>query len=208
MDIFCFGDSITRGENDAARGGWVDRLKVACIRRYLREGGGERCVFNLGIGGETTREIKRRFAAELGARRDPAKRSVVILEYGANDAARIGNSFAVPVGAFSANLSGCIDEARRRRCEVFLLNITPVAGDSRGVRSPGGKLRKPLFIRRYNAALSALASEKKAVLIDVHARFATHDLCALFGPDGVHPNAAGHALIYRAVKECLETRRT
>ena len=64
-DVYCFGDSITRGENDPLHGGWVDRLKRLFIARGLREGDEEVCVFNLGIGGETTRSLKSRFLPEL-----------------------------------------------------------------------------------------------------------------------------------------------
>src|SRR5689334_11923117 len=53
MDIYCFGDSITYGECDTERGGWVDRLKTARMAPEVS-------VFNLGIGGETSRMMRAR----------------------------------------------------------------------------------------------------------------------------------------------------
>ncbi|MFI5345888.1 MAG: SGNH/GDSL hydrolase family protein [Elusimicrobiota bacterium] len=205
--IYCFGDSITRGENDLLHGGWADRLKAFYLRQYCRDGDEERCVYNLGIGGETTAGLRRRFLPELQARLDPDGRSVASFAYGANDAAGTGKSFVVPIAEYIKNLSYCIDAAKKMGCEVFLLNITPVSDVVDGARKPNGRLRKNLFIRRYNEALRGLALENDAVLVDVHSDFVTYKRTALFAPDGVHPNAAGHALIYRAVKKQLEIRK-
>jgi lysophospholipase L1-like esterase len=202
--IYCFGDSITRGENDPVHGGWADRLKAFCIRQHLRDGDEERCVYNLGIGGETTAGLRRRLLPELQARLDPAGRSVAAFAYGANDAAGTGKSFVVPIAEYIKNLSNCIHAAKKMGCGVFLLNITPVSDDVDGVRRPNRRLRNNLFIGRYNEALRGLAEENEAVLIDVHSEFVKRKRAVLFAPDGVHPNAAGHALIYRAVKKQLE----
>jgi lysophospholipase L1-like esterase len=92
-------------------------------------------------------------------------------------------------------------------CGVFLLNITPVSADVDGSHNPKRRLRSNRFIGRYNEALRGLASENEAVLVDVHSEFVKHKRNILFAPDGVHPNAAGHALIYRAVKKQLQIRK-
>jgi lysophospholipase L1-like esterase len=205
--IFCFGDSITRGENDPLHGGWADRLKAFCIRQYLRDGDEERCVFNLGIGEETTAGLRRRLRPELQARLGSASRSVATFAYGANDAVGTGKTFVVPIVQYIKNLSYCISTAKKLGCGVFLLNITPVSDGADGARRPNGRFRKNLFIRRYNEALRGLAAESEAVLVDVHSEFVKHRRTVLFTPDGVHPNAAGHALIYRAVKKQLEIGR-
>jgi lysophospholipase L1-like esterase len=204
--LYCFGDSITRGENDSVHGGWADRLKAFYIRKYLRDGDAERCVYNLGIGGETTAGLRRRLIPELRARIGPEDRSSALFAYGANDAVGTGNSFVVPIAEYIKNLSDCIDAAKKLGCGAFLLNITPVSDGADGARRPNGRLRRNLFIARYNEALRGLAAGNEAVLIDVHSEFVKHKRAVLFAPDGVHPNAAGHALIYRAVKKRLEAR--
>lgn len=151
MDIYCFGDSIALGEYDTERGGWVDRIKTECMARFVARGEPEDCVFNLGIGGETTRMMRARLKAELETRLDVSAHSQVILAYGANDAAESGGSILVPLEEYVENLSWAIDEARRLRCEAWLLNLTPVSPTA----------------------------------------------------DGVHPNAAGHALICEVVRARL-----
>lgn len=195
-NVYCFGDSITRGENDDLHGGWVDRLKRLFIAEYLKQGNGEVCVFNLGIGGETTRSLKERFLPELEARFDAGERSVVLLAYGANDAAQAGGAFLVPPEAYLRNLTACVRAAKKKNAAVLLLNVSPVAAAAEGRPSPSGKVRRRAFIERYNAELKTMAGKEKVGLIDVYGAFLREGVDPLFAPDGVHPNTAGHGLIY------------
>jgi lysophospholipase L1-like esterase len=206
MDIYCFGDSVTLGEYDSERGGWVDRLKIACMARFLAHGEPEDCVFNLGIGGETTAMMRARLPAELDARLDPDVRSLVTLAYGANDAAECDGSLRVAPAAYVEHLAWAIAEARRRGCEVWLLNITPLAPSADGVRNRMGRLRTSAMVAQYNAALAELAQRTATPLIDVHAALGAHDPATLFVADGVHPNAAGHALVAELVSARLARR--
>ena len=105
MDIYCVGDSITRGGNDTEAGDWVNRLKVGC--------GEEARVINLGVGGETTRKMRLRLATDLKSRLRAGVRSLVTLGYGANDAAGSGGQFLVPVEEYVENLSWAIDQAQQ-----------------------------------------------------------------------------------------------
>jgi lysophospholipase L1-like esterase len=203
MKIFCYGDSITRGENDDRHGGWADRLKTLCVKRHLELGGEEACVYNLGIGGEDTRSLRTRFVPELNARRANGERFVVMLGYGANDAARRAGAPAVPVGSYLDNLRFCVDETRRQGGDVLLLNVTPVAAAADGVPNARGTLRSNERIRAYNDALRTAFADQGAAVLDVHAEFMKRDLETLFVPDGVHPNASGHEAIYRLVKARL-----
>jgi acyl-CoA thioesterase I len=203
MDIYCFGDSITFGEFDTERGGWVDRLKTACMARFVATGQPGDSVFNLGISGETTRMMRARFGAELQARFDAEVRSLVLLAYGANDAAESEGSLRVPRDEYVDNLAWAIDEARRLGCEVWLVNVTPVAPSADGVRSATGRLRANAVLARYNEALRELSRSKSVELLDVNAAFRAHELTSLFVADGLHPNAKGHALVFEVVQARL-----
>jgi lysophospholipase L1-like esterase len=201
MDIYCFGDSITLGEYDGERGGWVDRLKTECIARFLARGEPDDCVFNLGIGGETTQRMRVRFKHELATRVDPSVQSLLLLAYGAVDSVESGGRFLVPREEYVENIDWAIDQAREHRCEVWILNVTPVAPAADGVRTASGRLRSNDVVSRYNEALRGLSRTKATELIDVNSAFGTHERTSLFAPDGVHPNAAGHALIHGLVHD-------
>lgn len=203
MNIYCFGDSITFGEYDTEKGGWVNRLKIDCMAHFIARGEAEKCVFNLGIGGETTRLMRPRFKRELETRLENDQASLVILAYGANDAAEINAQLRVPLPEYVENLDAVIDEARSRKCEVGLVNITPVAPVADGVRNPAGRLRSNTVIRQYNTALADLARRQSAVLIDANSAFHARGLSSLFVSDGVHPNADGHALIHELIRKRL-----
>lgn len=197
--ILCFGDSITRGESDATHGGWADRLKTRCIARWLERGENETCVFNLGIGGENTDSLRRRFAFELAARHDPDERLFVLLGYGANDAAMVAGSHMVPIERYLDNLRFCAAETVRMKGTPLLLTITPVARAADGIVNRNGRLRSNATIARYNEALRGAAAGMGAEVLDAHAEFMKRDLEALFVPDGVHPNTAGHEALYGLV---------
>jgi lysophospholipase L1-like esterase len=197
MDIYCFGDSITYGECDTEKGGWVERLKIERMVPDMN-------VFNLGIGGETTRMMRARMKSELTTRLDPAAKSLVLLAYGANDAADIGGSCLIPLEEYLENLSWAIDEVRALRCEAWLLNVTPMTASADGARNPvSGRFRSNEIVSEYNDALRALSQLKSVELIDVNGALRKYDLPTVFAADGVHPNAKGHAVIYEHVRERL-----
>jgi lysophospholipase L1-like esterase len=202
MHLYCFGDSITLGEYDTERGGWADRLKVDCLARAVAPNEPGYRVFNLGISGETTRKMRARLTTELGVRLDVVARSRVLLAYGANDAAESGGRLLVPLEEYVENLAWAIDEARRLTCDVSLVNVTPVAPAADGVRNRSGRLRSNAMVARYNDALGELSRRTAVALIDVNGAFEGRDLEPFFVADGVHPNAAGHALICDRVRAC------
>ncbi len=203
MDLYCFGDSFTLGEYDAERGGWVDRLKTEGMARFLSEGDPGVCVFNLGIGGDTTQGMRTRLKAELLTRLDKSARSLVILAFGAVDAAEGDGRFVVPLEEYVENLSWAVDELRLLGCEVWLVNLTPVAPGADGIRNPSGRVRSNAVVAQYNDALAALSVRKSVGLLDVHGAFRGHEPTSMFAPDGVHPNPVGHALIAELVQKRL-----
>jgi hypothetical protein len=104
----------------APSAGWVDRLKTECMARFVARGEPDDCVFNLGIGGETTRMMRSRLKTELETRLDASERSLVMLAYGANDAAESAGSVLCPQEEYVENLSWAIEQARRLHCEVLV----------------------------------------------------------------------------------------
>ena len=201
--LLCFGDSITWGEIDELGGGWVDRLKREFLRRLVAEDADEVAVHNLGLGGETTDGLRARFDTEFATRLDETASTVVVLAYGANDAARRAGRLLVAPGAYRANLAHCIGVAQAAGARVVLVNVTPVSADRDGVPNASGSLRSMAAIADYNAVLASLASEAGAPLVDAHAALeppVERWLCA----DGLRPNAGGHGRLYAAVLRRLD----
>lgn len=80
--LVCIGDSIVEGEGDEQRlGGWVGRLAVELSTAFQ--------VFNLGIDGDTIRDIRYRFGEVLVRKPD-----YIILGCGTNDVKFYGNNLA------------------------------------------------------------------------------------------------------------------
>lgn len=86
INCLFFGDSITYGEYDGVLGGWTDVLKRYFHSRFINENIEELNVFNLGIGGETTNGLVKRFSTEAAARTSPDQ-NLIFFAYGANDVA-------------------------------------------------------------------------------------------------------------------------
>lgn len=81
-----FGDSITYGEYDGILGGYVEILKRYCHAEFYNNNANEVNCFNLGIGGETTEGLIKRFEIEIKARLSPDE-NLIFFFYGANDLA-------------------------------------------------------------------------------------------------------------------------
>lgn len=110
INILCFGDSITYGEYDGVFGGWVDLLKREFLSRF-HSGKNEVLVFNLGIGGETSKGILKRFSIESEARKSDEK-NIVFLAFGANDLAIKEGDFLVNPGQFHQNMKTLLQLAK------------------------------------------------------------------------------------------------
>jgi lysophospholipase L1-like esterase len=200
--IICFGDSITRGENDNENGGWVDRLKTYCIKKFLKTKDNEICVFNMGIGGETTEGLKKRFTYEFSTRLTENGHNIVTFAYGTNDIALLNNENTISLEEFYSNLIFCIDFALKKKTEVYLINILPIIENINQQHSNSGKLRKAEDIIRYNKRILEISSERKIHHIDLFQTMKVKQN-SLFTYDGVHPNSKGHQRIYRKIKKVI-----
>lgn len=196
-NIYCFGDSITRGEYDTSHGGWAERLKAFCMAQAVREGAEtETMVYNLGISGETSLGCLKRMESEFEVRKDPKATSVFVFAYGANDAAFLPteNKHLVAMEDFKENLLKFAAFAKSRSGIAIFLTITPVVEELQKVPAYRGKTRNNADIEKYNEIIKQVGLSQ-GVLVDVYAHFTKNEFETLFSTDGVHPNARGHELI-------------
>jgi lysophospholipase L1-like esterase len=188
--VVFFGDSITDNWSRPAYGGFFRG------RPYV----------NRGISGQTTSQMLLRFRPDVIALRP---RAVVILA-GTNDLA--GNTGPVTLEQVQHNLAAMAEMAKANGVRVVLASILPVSDDKKDregkpvIRTTN---RPPAQIRAMNTWLADYAGRNGHVYLDYYA--ATADAAGALKPelndDGLHPNAAGYAvmapLAERAVAQAL-----
>lgn len=203
MQIFAFGDSITYGSWDA-QGGWADRLKRYSYEYIEADPQKWIEVYNLGILGDRTDHLLKRFMVETEQRLDVNDTSVFLFAFGANDAAFIpdNNDFKISPDEFVANLHAVIQQAKLFSSTIALLTITPV-NESVTSRAAEEKVRKNEYIERYNQNIKRLAREENIEVIDVYDVFINSDPNTLLDEDGLHPNTQGHEIIFEQVRDYL-----
>jgi len=200
--MICFGDSITRGESDADYGGWADRIKTRLIKQFVETGKDKISVFNMGISGETTNGLIQRFQHEFLTRQAVDKQDTVLFGYGANDLAKQDGSYLVNIETYIDNISRCIEFSIEKGANVALINITPIAAQLDGIPNVNNRIRNDETIRHYNQALLALSVRYDVDLIDVYTPFNDRKEIYLTA-DGLHPNSAGHELLYQVISSAL-----
>ncbi|NQZ51969.1 MAG: peptidase [Moritella sp.] len=205
--IICFGDSITRGESDADYGGWADRIKTRCLSRIISttvsgRGSDRVSVFNMGISGETTDGLIQRFQSEFVTRLADDKQNTVLFGYGANDLAKQDGNHLVALESYIDNLSRCIEFSLEKGANVVLINVTPISAELDGIPNVNNRIRNDETIRCYNHALVALSVKYSVNLIDVYTPF-NDNKEAYLTADGLHPNSAGHELLYQVISSSL-----
>jgi lysophospholipase L1-like esterase len=176
--IVFFGDSITDNWSKPNYGGFFPG------KRYL----------NRGIGGQTTGQMLLRFRPDVIGL---SPRAVVILA-GTNDLS--GNTGPVSPETIESNLADMVELAKAHKIAVALASLLPVCDCK---NSPDGKPikrtqdRPPQAILLLNQRIAALARKSGALYLDYFSALVDDKgaLKAALTDDGLHPNAAGYALM-------------
>ena len=139
-----------------------------------------------GITGETTQQMLIRFRPDVIA----LQPKVVVILAGTNDIA--GNTGRATPEMIHDNLRSMIDLAEFNHIRVVLVSVLPAFDYwwSRGME-PAAK------IIALNAWMKNYAGQRGLVYVDCHTPMADarHGLRPEYGPDGVHPNPAGYAVM-------------
>lgn len=203
MRALVFGSSIAEGYW-ATRGGWVQRLINDVAQYHVAHGLGASdgdWVMNLGIGGDTVRRVIERFPAEARARLAVAADELaVVFAVGANDSMRIaGRELSTPQ-RFVEDLAELHTLASELTDRVMFVGFSAM--------DPDGEVTRQFFdpgrVREFDEALAQFAHDRGAQFVEVMSAFQArldegHQLLV----DGVHPNDAGHQVIYSQVKPAL-----
>ena len=162
-----FGDSYILGAGDETALGWVGRVAVAA-----RASGVDLAAFNLGIGGDTSLDVARRWYAEAGRRLKGGDALAVVFAFGTNDAdASSGRPRVAPDRTLRA-LADCLDEAHAAGWPALVVGPPPVLDETETAHA-----------RKLAAGMAAVCRERAVPFVDT--------LAALDGDEGWHRELAG-----------------
>ena len=150
---------------------------------------------NRGISGQTTPQMLVRFSQDVVALKP---RAVVILA-GTNDIA--GNTGPATPQMIEDNLAAMAAIARQNGIPVVFASILPAKN------YPWRSAVRPAdTIRQLNAWIKAYCLREKLTYLDYYSAMAVADggMRAELSSDGVHPNAAGYALMAPLAQKAIE----
>lgn len=202
--IIFFGDSICFGQGVSTNQTWVVRLAIAAEGLY---GTGENApvVYNLSVNGQTSRQALDRIAYDVQSHGV----DLMVLQFGLNDCNYWVTDRGLPrVGeqSFIASLHEIIDRAiwfGARRVLLHTNHLTTKVLEDKDFF----KVSYADSNRHYNELIRkvARAAPPQVQLVDIEAewdrRLADGKMTVqdLLFRDGIHLNAAGHALYYEIV---------
>lgn len=203
--ILIFGHSITAGQWDT-RGGWVQRLRTFLDTRALRQQDEDMInyVYNMGVGGDTSRDILRRMGSEIQARYEPENFNVVMIQVGENDIQEVDGEVRVDEEEFRNNLEEMVDVAETYVDQVIIVGAFPADPELETVPHSGGKRVSDERRKQYEEIKEDVAERRDVGFLDLyHLRDKEiHDSTE----DGIHPTDSGHERIYEEVREYLTHR--
>ena len=203
--ILVFGTSTTYGAWDL-EGGWVARLRKFIDQKILDSNYKEYClVYNLGISGDKSEDILKRFEGETQARKGRHNEEIVILLHlGINDCIYNENLGGLEVSPeqFKENLTQLITLAKKYSKKIVIIGSMPV--DSRVDPMPWaqGRSYRNEYVEQYNKIMEEVAREGGVPFIEIYQRFVNGDYSSLLS-DGVHMTTEGHQQFCEIVKKFL-----
>ncbi|MBF9032613.1 arylesterase [Rhodobacterales bacterium HKCCE2091] len=183
ITVAALGDSLTAGYGLPPGDGFVPQLQA-----WLGARGHDAVVLNAGVSGDTTAGGLARVAWTLTPEVD-----AMIVALGGNDLLR-----GIPPETARANLDGILAAADAAGVPVLLAGLT----------APGNY--GPDYKAAFESIYPDLAAEHDAIHVDSFvagvedALSAGADPAALIQPDGIHPTAAGVALMVEAIGPSVE----
>jgi acyl-CoA thioesterase I len=194
--VLFFGDSFVAGAGDAEGRGWVGRLVAAAWTAGLAM-----TAYNLGVRGENTLDVARRFRREAEPRLIPDADNRVVFAVGANDVSvDAGGEMEVPTEDSLRLMIGLLDESEALGLTAMVLGPGPAGIPDHDERS-----------RALGARFEELCAERRLAFIPILDRLlAVEDWTeSAKRNDGLHPGAEGYEALARQLEPAwLEWLRT
>lgn len=202
--ILVFGDSITYGAWDK-EGGWVSRLIKSLNEKNLSDPNFYCLVYNLGISGDTVKDLLGRFELETKERLKEDEEIIFIFEIGLNDSQFIHskNSLRFSPQEFQDNLQKLINLAQTFSSKIVFVGLTPV-DESKVDPLPWAtdKSYKNEYVQKFNDIMKSVCKENKVYFIEIFEKLIEAGYKNLL-EDGAHPNSNGHKKIFEIVEDFL-----
>jgi len=195
--ILAFGASTCEGKGDPVGGGFVGRLKTwREIADYQQN-----YVYNLGISGNTSSDVLKRFFGEA----KPRHPDLIIFQFGGNDIRREGSArseIKISLSDYVKNLTELILQAKQLSQVLFISSI-PI-DDSK--TQPIGWV--PYYyaqadVATYAAKLQQICAEQQVPYLDIFNDWLKLDYSKYLHADGLHPSVLGHQVIFDQLKAKL-----
>jgi lysophospholipase L1-like esterase len=178
MRICFIGDSFVSGAYDGECLGWVGRIGASARAR-----GHDVSVYNLGVRGETSAQIARRWGPEAEARQSPQQEGRLVFEFGVNDAREVNG------------------KPQMETAQSLAVARTMLAGASRWKPTlmigppPGGDSARNARVKEFCEGLARLCAELSVPYFDSYGPLLASPtwLANVKSVDGTHPSAAGYA---------------
>lgn len=172
------GDSFVNGYGDPDHSGWVGRV---CSRARAR--GHDVTGYNLGIRGDTSADVRRRWETEVRARLIDGEASLGVFSFGVNDCVERDGRVRVP-SATAVEHAGEILDAAHALAPVLFVGPPPVADEATNRR-----------IESLSARLAVVCADRAVPFLDIFARLRRSAawMQEVTAGDGAHPGAGGYA---------------
>ncbi len=194
----CVGDSITFGRGDSDTLGWVGRLA-----RIEADSGHDPGLYNLGIRGDTTAEVRSRWRSECSNRIPAGVPSALLFSFGLNDTAEeLGSGIRASVSQALASAREILVEARQLYPTLWI-GPTPIDESKMPLTAFTGAVYdfRNERVAEYNRAYFGLADKIGIPYLDLFSLLIEdktwgHNFS--FG-DGVHPTAQNYAMMAKLI---------
>ncbi|MBA2279542.1 hypothetical protein H0V99_03850 [Candidatus Saccharibacteria bacterium] len=207
MRILIFGDSITQGYFDS-HGGWVSRLANDCHQKALKNLSADwQEVFNLGISGNTLNDILGRIKIETKARRLDDDMTIIVVAIGINDSVLINNKVYSEVYKFEEGYEKLVDTVLKLSDKCLFVGLSAVDEELTNPypSSTTGKQYLNNRINLFEDCIKQVCERKSVPFVPIHDMFIGQlDGKQALLSDGLHPDNAGHSLMYEIIVPEIE----
>ena len=209
--VLVYGDSTVQGFWDT-EGGWVQRLRRYLDAKFLNDPDHYYPLFNLGVSGDTSKDLLERFQLETKNRLNEAqskKEVILLLSVGTNDSMILNKSKKnqIAIGDFGNNLQKLISLAKKYSDKIIFVGDMPVDEDRVDpIPWHDTASYRNESVKAYQDRAERVCKEEGILFIDLYSRF-IHANYKMLLEDGCHPNNAGHQKIFEIVRDELAKRK-